>query len=196
MISRPLQITVVFLVVVVFAMGLYVLHLKHRAEETLQRPADTRPVAPPLAGPVEQVTLYVADDSQALLLKRGATMPLPADPSERAREVLRALLAAYQVKNSPHPMGASADINTVFIVNENTAVVDTNAAFADHHRSGILVEELTVASVVRTLAANLPGITRVRLLVDGKPRETLAGHADLTGFYEVATISDAIKEAQ
>ena len=49
-----------------------------------------------------------------------------------------------------------------------------------------MVEELTLASMAQTLAANLPGITRVKLLVDGKERETLAGHVDLMGFYSTA----------
>ena len=65
----------------------------------------------------------------------------------------------------------------------DTAVVDTNAAFADAHPSGVLAEELTIASMVNTLNANDPQITRVKILVDGKERDTLAGHADLRRFY-------------
>jgi hypothetical protein len=66
------------------------------------------------------------------------------------------------------------------------AIVDTNSVFADRHRSGILVEQLTVASIARTLAANVPGTIRVKILVEGKERETLAGHADLADFYDTA----------
>jgi hypothetical protein len=68
------------------------------------------------------------------------------------------------------------------------AVVDLNAAFADQHRSGILDEQLTVDSLVETLAVNVPGVSRVRILVDGKTRDTLAGHADLTDFFDVTTV--------
>ena len=55
-----------------------------------------------------------------------------------------------------------------------------NAAFADGHRSGVLAEELTVASLIQTLSANIPGIFKVKILVEGKQRDTLAGHADLS----------------
>ena len=41
-------------------------------------------------------------------------------------------------------------------------------------------------SILGTLHANLPRITQVRFLVDGQPRETLAGHADLTRTYLTA----------
>ena len=62
-------------------------------------------------------------------------------------------------------------------------MINTNAAFADGHRSGILVEELTIAAIARTLAVNMPDIKQFKLLVDGKQRETLAGHADLLETY-------------
>ena len=51
----------------------------------------------------------------------------------------------------------------------------------------MLAEELTVASLVLTLNANDSKITRVKILVNGQERETLAGHADLKRFYEAAT---------
>jgi hypothetical protein len=50
------------------------------------------------------------------------------------------------------------------------------------------VEELTIASLVETLVENVPGISRVKILVEGKERETLAGHADLTNFYDVSVV--------
>jgi hypothetical protein len=68
------------------------------------------------------------------------------------------------------------------------AVIDLNAAFADQHRSGILSEQLTVNSLVETLGVNVPGIQRVNILVEGQPRDTLAGHADLSDSFDVRTI--------
>ncbi len=76
------------------------------------------------------------------------------------------------------------------------AIVDTNSAFADAHPSGVLAEELTVASVVLTLNADDSKITRVKILVNGQERETLAGHADLKRFYEVSNIGQVVKDMQ
>ncbi len=64
------------------------------------------------------------------------------------------------------------------------------------HRSGVLVEELTVASLVETLSANIPGINRVKILVDGKSRDTLAGHVDLTGFFDVGQVNQVVGQMQ
>jgi len=63
------------------------------------------------------------------------------------------------------------------------AVVNLAGGFADGHPSGILTEALTIESICSTLHANLPQIAEVRFLVDGQPRATLAGHADLTRTY-------------
>jgi hypothetical protein len=57
-----------------------------------------------------------------------------------------------------------------------------------------LTEELTMASIIQTLSTNVPGLMRVKILVDGKERETLAGHADLSGFYDVAQVGEVAKE--
>jgi hypothetical protein len=66
------------------------------------------------------------------------------------------------------------------------AVVNLTGAFAASHPSGIETESLTVLSICATLHANLPRVTEVRFLVDGQPRETLSGHADLTRTYLTA----------
>ncbi|HEX9201850.1 MAG TPA: GerMN domain-containing protein [Acidobacteriaceae bacterium] len=66
------------------------------------------------------------------------------------------------------------------------AVVNLHGAFADHHPSGIEPEMLTIQSILGTLYANFPRIEQVRFLVDGKPRDTLNGHADLNRIYAVA----------
>lgn len=63
------------------------------------------------------------------------------------------------------------------------AVVDLRSNFVNSHPSGVEVETLTLASIVGTLHANLPQIEQIRFLVDGEPRETLAGHADLLRTY-------------
>jgi hypothetical protein len=66
------------------------------------------------------------------------------------------------------------------------AVVNLTGSFAAGHPSGIETEMLTVLSICGTLHANLPRVTQVRFLVDGQPRATLAGHADLTRTYLAA----------
>jgi hypothetical protein len=190
MIPRALLIGVAVLLVVVIAMGIYLRHMRHQASE-LDYSSDTLPVAPPASGPTETVTLYVADDAAGMLRARAAQIPLPGGRQQRAEELLRTLLRIYQQPGAAHPLAPAADIRGIYVVDPGAAVIDLNAAFADQHRSGILSEQLTVNSLVETLAVNVPGIQRVNILVEGKPRDTLAGHADLTQWFDALTIMQA-----
>ena len=192
--TRVLTITTVLLLGAVLAMGGYLTVLRRNERKRVQEVSETRPISAPIAGPASNVTLYVADDQQGLVRAQEASITLPADPVERIREVMRALLGEYVKRPSSHELAAGTDVKGVFLVNENMAVVDTTTPFAEGHRSGVLVETLTVTSLVKTLAANLPGVTRVKILVDGKERETLAGHADLERFYDVAAMEQLFQQ--
>jgi hypothetical protein len=76
------------------------------------------------------------------------------------------------------------------------AVVNLRGTFADHHPSGIEPETLTINSIIGTLYANFPRIEQVRFLVDGHPRDTLSGHADLLHTYPVMNTATASPPAQ
>ena len=187
MIPRHLKIGVALLLAVALSMGLYVWRMRGRASQGAPV-AQYAPVAPPVSGPTEQVTLYVAEDNPGVLRARSARIPLPAGRQERAQELLRALLVIYLDPSSPHPLAPGSEVRAVYLGDAGLAVIDVNSIFAEQHRSGILVEELTVASMVETVSANVPGIARVKILVDGKSRDTLAGHADLSGFYDTTSM--------
>ena len=191
MIPRHLLIGVAALLVLVVSLGIYLRHVRRQANELEATAANGLPVAPPPSGPTETVTLYVADDDAGILRARSAQIPLPGGRQQRAEELLRALLRIYQQPGAAHPMAPAADIRSIFLVDPGAAVIDLNAAFAAQHRSGILSEQLTVNSLVETLAVNVPGIHRVNILVEGKTRDTLAGHADLTETFDVTTIVQA-----
>ena len=194
MIPRHLLIGVAILLVAVLGMSVYVWHMRGRVTQTEPAAMDARPVAPPVSGPTEQVTLYVAYDDPGILRAQSTRIPLPAGRQQRAEELLRALIGIYVDKNSPHPLAPGSEIRDVYLVDPGLAVIDANAVFADRHRSGILVEELTIASFTQTLTANIPGILRVSILVDGKERDTLAGHADLSGFYDVGAMNQLMTQ--
>jgi hypothetical protein len=195
MTSRPLIIAVAAMLTVALAAGVYVRNMRRRVLS--EAPVVySHPVAPPVAGPTEQVTLYVAYDDAGVLLPENASIPLPEDRQQRAEELLRALLNRYLGKSSPHVMAAGSEVRDVYLVDPGLAVIDLSADFANQHRSGVLVEELTIGSLVETLSANTPGITRVKFLVDGKERDTLAGHADLADVYDVANVGQMVSGLQ
>jgi len=191
MIPRHLVISVAAMLVLVVTMGVYARHMRRVARELESPPSSTIPVAPPASGPTETITLYVADDASGSLQRQSAQIPLPSGRQQRGEELLRALLRVYQQPGAAHPLSPGAELRSIYLVEPGAAVIDLNSAFADEHRSGILAEQLTVNSLVETLAANVPGIQRVRILVEGKTRDTLAGHSDLSDWFDVTTMEQA-----
>jgi hypothetical protein len=192
-ISRKLQLIVVALVLAILAMGFYLVHLKRKAESIAIGPV-TQELTAPVNGPPEQMTLFLAADEDNSLRPISVSSALPGDPSERGRLALHTLIVRYLAKDSGHPLGPGADVHDVYLLDPASAVVNLNGELANSHRSGIEVEQLTIFSLVLTLKTQLPQLNRVRFLVDGKTRDTLAGHVDLTGWMDVALVSDAAKD--
>lgn len=195
MIPRHLAFGVAVMMIVALAMSFYLWRM-HGSGKSTELAASSQPVAAPVSGPTEQVTLYVAYDDLGVLHAQSARIPLPAGRQERAQELLRALLGLYLDKPSPHPLSPESEIRDIYLVDPGMAVIDLNAAFADNHRSSVLLEELTIVSMVQTLAGNVPGVTRVKFLVEGKERDTLAGHADLSDFYDVSAVRQLAVQLQ
>jgi len=196
MIPRHLLIGMAVLLAAILGMSVYLWRMRGRAVATSTASSDSRPVGPPVAGPSEKVALFVAHDEDGTLRAEAAQIPLPSGRQQRTEELLRALFAVYLDKSSPHPLPAGSEVRGVYLVSPGLAVVDLNAGFADAHRSGVLVEELTVTSLIRTISYNTPDVLKVKILIDGKERDTLAGHADLSNFYDVTAVNQLATQLQ
>lgn len=75
------------------------------------------------------------------------------------------------------------------------AVINLRSAWCDSHPSGITAETLTIDSVLGTLHAAMPQVTKVRFLVDGQPRSTLAGNVALDRTYDVVDTANVVTPA-
>ena len=70
-------------------------------------------------------------------------------------------------------------MRTVFLTSAGDAYVDLSAELQSNHPGGTTNEILTVYSLVQALTSNLPAVSGVQILIDGKEVDTLAGHLDL-----------------
>ena len=194
MIPRHFQIMIALLLAAILVSGFFIIRLTHKEQAKNLRAIDEKLMAPSVTTKQEHIRVLVAYDEDRALRWRDAAVSLPSERSLRAREVLRAILAQYLQSPSPHPLGKGADIKDVYMINNETALIDTTAQFADSHPSGILLEEMTICSLVETLTANVPGITKIKFVVDGQERDTLAGHVDLMSFYQSSAVHELARE--
>ncbi len=183
-----------------------------QTHDRLATPADETPIAAPIAASETSASFFLASDSNTSISVGTRDVPLPEEPTTRARVLLTHLLAEYALPGSAHPLPSGPSVDDVFLLSlpirgtssagsppaampayisstGQLAIVNLHGSFADAHPSGIETENLTLLSIIGTLHAALPGLTEVRFLVDGQPRETLAGHADLLRAYPASDTS-------
>ena len=202
MIPRHQTVIFIALLLASIAMGAVLWNLRERTHQRLLQGQDSAPTRAPEVAPAVQATLMVANDNDNSVTERILALPLPLNPEARAKAVLGKLFDLYADPNAAHRVpGGAGSIAQVFLLaaprsRSNTAdavpagsqiaIVNLTDAFASSHPSGIETESLTILSICATLHANFPDVTGVRFLIDGQPRPTLAGHADLTRTYLTA----------
>ena len=198
MIPRHQSILFVVLLVASIVLGAVLWTTLDRAHKRLLQGENSAPTQAPLVAPDEQATLMVANDADNSVTPRVLSLPLPQDSEARARALLSRLLDLYAAPGSTHPVpgGGANSLAQVFLlpvvgsgagkkgeVGNELAVVNLTGAFVSSHPSGLETEALTILSICATLHAGIPRVTEVRFLVDGQPRASLAGHADLSRTY-------------
>jgi len=99
-------------------------------------------------------------------------------PADQAREIISAQIEAV-AEPLVSAIPPATKLRALFVTDKGEAFVDLSGEAQSAHPGGSLNELLTVYTIVDALTANLPAITAVQVLVDGKEVETLAGHVDL-----------------
>jgi hypothetical protein len=188
---------------VLMAVFLVYMHRRNFAEV---KNADNTPIEAPVYSASEDVTLDLANDEDGTITPMTRSIALPQHPAVRARALLEHLLIEYTLPRAKHTVASGIAVDDVFLVNlplgasvlnagamlskeedadplthasGELALVNLRSSWVEAHPPGITSETLTIQSIVSTLHTNLPEITKVRFLVDGRPRATLAGNVEL-----------------
>ncbi len=132
------------------------------------------------AAPGRKITahlFYVADDG-VRLVSTERDVPFGEGTVQQAKEIISAQIAPVAPPLlSAIPPGTT--LRALFITAKGDAYVDLSREISTAHPGGTVNELLTVYTIVNALTANLPAVSGVQLLVDGKEVDTLAGHVDL-----------------
>jgi hypothetical protein len=191
--SKGLKTTLIVLAAMV-VMGLIALPGLRRAVRSLQTAPRTEeqarhevmqePVSTPTDVQAPAQMFWLSANSPASLEPKTIQLPLSADPVERSKQLLIALVArppAPELRTLPE----EATLLAFYIQPDRTAIADFSDELASNLPSGILSEELAVNSITQTLGANQTGIRQLRILIHGQEAETLAGHLGLYGLFSV-----------
>lgn len=177
MIRRTAIGALVVLVIVALAWMVAAIAPRMPAHNTPPAPSPATPVP---AGPERKITAtlyYISEDGLSM---PGVQREVPFADSiaDQARRIVETQLAGAPAPYaSPVPAGTS--LRALFIGQRGEAFVDLAGDVRTKHPGGALFELFTIYSIVDALTVNLPAITRVQILIDGKEVDTLAGHVDL-----------------
>jgi germination protein M len=143
-------------------------------------PAETPPPGSAAPTPVQtvRVTLFFPNGTDGKLQPEERDIPRPTGGGPYLKALFEELHKGPRRQELLPALPAKMALRNAFLIPEGTAVldlaVDSGLAFGSD-------EELTiVASLVDTTLQNVADTTRVRILVNGEPAETLGGHVDLT----------------
>jgi hypothetical protein len=198
-VSRGLKTTILILAALVVA-GLITLPGLRRAiqrmskspktEEEARREVMQVPISTPTDVKVQAQMFWLSASSSASVEATMVEIPLSADPVERSKQLLNALIVmapAPQRRTLP----ADATLLAFYIQPDGTGIADFSDVVQTGTPSGILSEQLAVDSIAQTLGANGAGVQRLKILIHGQDAETLAGHLDLSGFFPVPSPAPA-----
>jgi spore germination protein GerM len=141
-------------------------------------PAVAAPPPPAVAARKIKATLFYVSADGMRLAPVSREVPYEEGTVGQAKRIVEAQIA-------PPPPGSLSAIppgttlRALYYLKDGQAYVDLSREIASGHPGGTLNEILTVYTIVEVLTTNLPAITSVHLLVDGREVETLAGHVDL-----------------
>ena len=165
-------------IVLVLVMLVWLPRWTTRATTTATVGAAPAPVAPAASGRKIKARLFYVADNGTKLTSVERDVAYGEGPVEQAREIITAQIAPVaEPLVSAVPAGTA--LRAVFITEGGEAFVDLSRDVVSAHPGGTLGELLTVYTLVNALTENLPAVTAVQVLVDGKEVETLSGHIDL-----------------
>jgi spore germination protein GerM len=143
---------------------------------TVKRAApDTIPAEP---GRKINVRLFYVSDDGTRLMTVERDVVYAEQTVDQAREIIAAQIAPVtEPLVSAIPPGTT--LRAVFVTNRGEAFVDLSAEVASEHPGGSMNELLTIYTIVHAVTFNLPAVSAVQLLVNGKEVDTLVGHVDL-----------------
>jgi hypothetical protein len=160
------------------------------AEQARRELTQPVPVSPSDAR-VKAKLYWASGNSDGTLAETTVELPLSSDPVLRAKQVLNTLLAG-PVDVELRTLPPDAALLSFYILPGGTAIADFSEALATAIPSGIQSEQMAVDSITRTLEANVPQVQRLKILIHGQEVDTLAGHLDLTGTFQVNTNGAAV----
>jgi spore germination protein GerM len=124
------------------------------------------------------VLLYFSDREDEYLVGEKREILKRDKVDEEAKEAIIELIKGPKGKLVP-TLPLRTKLLTLRVNDKGVAEVNFNKALSKDHPGGSSAEMMSVYSIVNSLILNFPQIKKVKILIEGKTGETIAGHLSL-----------------
>jgi germination protein M len=161
--------------VAIFIAGMAVVPLiqekGYRIKEWIIKPSPPTPQ-------LKEVKLYFSVSEGNCLFPEKRKIIASSELNKEAKLILEELIKGPTDSSLSPTLPPQTEVRAVYI-KDDCIYVDFSSSLSERHPGGSTGELLTVYSIVNTLLTNFPSQSRVQILIQGEPRETLAGHIDI-----------------
>ena len=144
------------------------------------------PISPPEVEPLllqpgqtRIVILFFLSENDTLLHPEEREIPADTSVVHQAKRTIQELIKGSQ-RGFISPFPPETKLRELYVTDEGVAYVDFSKDIVEKHLSGSSAEISTIFSVVNSLAYNFNSIEKVFILIEGRERETLVGHINLS----------------
>ncbi|MEA3485362.1 MAG: GerMN domain-containing protein [Candidatus Aerophobetes bacterium] len=143
----------------------------YRIKEWIIKPS---PPAPQL----KEIKLYFSTSKGNYLFPEKRKIIASSELNKEAKLTLKELIKGPTDSSLFPTLPPQTEVRAVYI-KDDCIYVDFSSSLSESHPGGSTGELLSVYSIVNTLLTDFPSQSRVQILIQGEPRETLAGHIDI-----------------
>jgi spore germination protein GerM len=126
----------------------------------------------------QAIHLYFVSTDGRQLVAETRTVMRPVDPVAFGRQIIRSLLEGPRT-TAGRSLPEETRLRAFYLGEDGTAYVDLDESVSRTHPGGVTLERLSIYSLVNSLVLNSDAIKTVRILIQGREAETLAGHIEL-----------------
>jgi hypothetical protein len=172
-----LLLGVVIIIFAVAAAGVYAWTLMSSPGAQQNTAIPAKPALAQPARPDEPLIITLYFPSNGMLMSGSIPVKRQFDEQSQAREILAAMLGDQRIAQSS--LLKEVRLREVYLDTTGTAYVDLATTPQKEIRASAWEELTSIYAVVNTLMQNIEEIKHIRILLDGREAQTLAGHVDL-----------------
>ncbi|MEI6125334.1 MAG: GerMN domain-containing protein [Pseudomonadota bacterium] len=124
-----------------------------------------------------EATLCFGDEASNFLVKEARMITSPLTPEKKAALLINELIKGPRA-NGIKTIPEQTTLRKVLVDAQGLVTVDLSSELINKHPGGSASEIITVFSLVNTLTLNIKEAQRVKIIVEGKDIDTIAGHID------------------